>query len=103
MAFGRLKERWRRLTKKIEVEVDFAPVIIAACCVLHNIVEFNKEHFFDEWLQTIASHSEALPQPDPTAKSTTESSSGEIIRNALLELCKKLPLLSSIQWRLKRY
>lgn len=110
MAFGHLKGRWRRLTKKIEVEVKFAPVIIAACCVLHNIVEFNKEHFPEDWMRIVQSHCTEFPQPGPSDDDTTarplvelEDGDGEIVRNALLEVSKQLPVLSSISWRLKKY
>jgi len=39
IVFGRLKARCVAL-KRIDVHYIFAPDIIAACCVLHNIVEF---------------------------------------------------------------
>lgn len=49
-AFGRLKGRWRVLLKKMEVSIDIAPIIISACCVLHNLCEIWGEEFQDEWL-----------------------------------------------------
>lgn len=110
MAFGRLKGRWRRLTKKIEVEVDFAPIVISACCILHNIVEFKKENFLEDWLQIVAAHAETYPQPNDISNVEmtessieSENSPGESVRNALLEVSKQYPVLSSIHWRLKRY
>jgi len=38
-AFGRLKGRWRCLQKRTEVKVEDLPVILGACCVLHNVCE----------------------------------------------------------------
>ena len=39
VAFGRLKSRWRRLLKKIDMDVATAPTIITAAFILHNICE----------------------------------------------------------------
>lgn len=108
MAFGRLKGRWRRLTKKIDVNVAYASQIIAAACTLHNIVEFNKENFPEQWLEVVRSGAATYPQPDlqqvrPENTNETDRDRGEAIRNALLEESKNLPPLTSIHWRLSRY
>ena len=49
--FGRLKARWHRLLKRIDMDVDKVPNIITACCILHNLCEINREHFNDLWLE----------------------------------------------------
>ena len=38
-AFGRLKARWRRLTKRNDMNIINIPHVVTACCVLHNICE----------------------------------------------------------------
>ncbi|KAE8695477.1 hypothetical protein F3Y22_tig00110705pilonHSYRG00031 [Hibiscus syriacus] len=42
-AFGRLKGRWSCLQKRIEVKLQELPMLLGACCVLHNICEMNNE------------------------------------------------------------
>ncbi|KAL6974566.1 hypothetical protein U1Q18_052836 [Sarracenia purpurea var. burkii] len=42
-AFSRLKERWSCLQKRTEVKLQELPVVIGACCVLHNICEMRNE------------------------------------------------------------
>nr|XP_055049367.1 uncharacterized protein LOC129434466 [Misgurnus anguillicaudatus] len=50
-AFGRLKGRWRCLLKQSELELKRVPVVVTACCILHNLCEQNGETFDNEWLQ----------------------------------------------------
>ena len=47
-AFGRLKARWRRLIKKLDLEVETVPVMITACFVLHNMWERPTACHYDE-------------------------------------------------------
>ncbi|CAN4096485.1 unnamed protein product [Withania somnifera] len=42
-AFMRLKARWSCLQKRTEVKIQDLPVILGACCVLHNICEMRGE------------------------------------------------------------
>uniref|UniRef100_A0A7C8Z5H2 DDE Tnp4 domain-containing protein n=1 Tax=Opuntia streptacantha TaxID=393608 RepID=A0A7C8Z5H2_OPUST len=42
-AFWRLKARWGCLQKRTEVKLQELPVVLGACCVLHNICEMRKE------------------------------------------------------------
>ncbi|GMH10765.1 hypothetical protein Nepgr_012606 [Nepenthes gracilis] len=51
-AFARLKGRWSCLQKRTEVKLQDLPVVLGACCVLHNICEMrdeeiDPEHKFD--------------------------------------------------------
>ncbi|KAI0522646.1 hypothetical protein KFK09_005031 [Dendrobium nobile] len=42
-AFARLKMRWGCLQKRTEVKLQDLPVVLGACCVLHNICEMRGE------------------------------------------------------------
>ncbi|XP_057776207.1 protein ALP1-like [Salvia miltiorrhiza] len=42
-AFARLKTRWGCLQKRTEVKLQDLPVVLGACCVLHNICEMREE------------------------------------------------------------
>ncbi|CAM4735472.1 unnamed protein product [Leuciscus chuanchicus] len=41
--FGHLKTRWRVLAKTCDIDHDFMPTVVAACCILHNICEGEKQ------------------------------------------------------------
>lgn len=42
-AFARLKARWSCLQKRTEMKLQDLPVVLGACCVLHNICEMRRE------------------------------------------------------------
>lgn len=47
-AFARLKARWCCLQKRTEVKLQDLPVVLGACCVLHNICELQNEEMDPE-------------------------------------------------------
>lgn len=47
-AFARLKGRWSCLQKRTEVKLQELPVVLGACCVLHNICEMRNEEMDPE-------------------------------------------------------
>jgi hypothetical protein len=47
-AFGRLKARWRFLTRKVDLKFDSIPTVIYSCFVLHNYCERNKDCLIDK-------------------------------------------------------
>lgn len=42
-SFMRMKARWSCLQKRTEMKLQDLPVVLGACCVLHNICEMRKE------------------------------------------------------------
>ena len=40
-AFGRLKARWRRLTKRNDMDVTNIPHVVTACCILQIYVKYS--------------------------------------------------------------
>ncbi|PWA92788.1 Harbinger transposase-derived nuclease [Artemisia annua] len=47
-SFARLKGRWSCLQKRTEVKLQDLPVVLGACCVLHNICEMRNEEIDPE-------------------------------------------------------
>ena len=47
-AFGRLKARWRFLTRKVDLKFYSIPTVIYSCFVLHNYCERNKDCLIDK-------------------------------------------------------
>lgn len=97
IAFGRLKARWRVLFKRMDVNVQFAPTVISACCVLHNIIESKESTFRTGWLAEGRS-GEQFEQPE-TLDDTSSNSAAEKIRCALSKYVhKNLPPKKSLRW-----
>ena len=88
IAFGRLKARWRCLTKQNEMSITNVPNVIAACCTLHNVCEVHGDLFNEEWLAEINSETD-----DPTGAqpSTSSQDDAEDIQNALVQYFVRNP------------
>lgn len=83
MAFGRLKARWRMLQKKLDCNYKFVPLLIVACCVLHNFCEDNKDRFLEEWLQRVIELDEVFEQPTQVINRERGNVCSTIIRDCL--------------------
>ncbi|GAB4837067.1 hypothetical protein Ancab_039550 [Ancistrocladus abbreviatus] len=60
-AFAKLKGRWSCLQKRTEVKLQDLPVVLGACCVLHNICEIREEEM-DPELQFELLDDEMVPE-----------------------------------------
>ena len=68
----------------IDVHIDNVPLVIMACCVLHNVCEVHGDTFNDEWLQDSSPEDSTTSEPDIDA-TDEHSNSGTMIQNALVE------------------
>ena len=82
--FGQLKARWRCLLKRNDTATDDVPVLVMACCVLHNMCEVHKEQFDSAWLEDVAVESDP-PSEANTSHTHNQSAnnSAEVIRDAI--------------------
>ena len=51
IAFGRLKARWRRLSKQMDIHIHNVLHIVTACYMLYNMCEVYGDAFNEEWLR----------------------------------------------------
>ncbi|CAM5083473.1 unnamed protein product [Natator depressus] len=66
-AFGRLKGRWCSLLTHSDLSETNIPIVIAACCVLHNLCESKKETFMAGWEVDANRLASEYVQPDTSA------------------------------------
>lgn len=88
IAFGRLKARWRRLSKQNEMIVTNVTPVVVACCILHNICEIHGSTFNDDWFNGISleeSESDESAMSTRGEEDSTEDVAG--IRQALIDYC----------------
>ena len=85
IAFGRLKARWRKLAKQIDMHIDNVPHILAACCVLHNVCEIHPDSFNEDWLEEVDLSSQ--PESVTLAGTSSLASQGDDVRAILMEHC----------------
>ena len=79
-AFGRLKARWRRLSKSNDMNVDNVPTVITACCILHNMCEIHGDTFNELWMEDVNN----LEQPVSAGTSAVTTDGAKSIRHALV-------------------
>ena len=99
--FGRLKCRWRRLLKKMDLRAETAPTIIAAALVLHNICERSTIcRYSNAWDYDtdpeLRRQIQLLPQPEQRILDDPAGSSGVECHDAIRDwLAVHRPLLKS--------
>lgn len=65
-AFGRLKMRWRCLSKRLDCSLHHVIDTVAACVILHNLCEANGDSFMEEWRTPISQHIQSISTPHAT-------------------------------------
>ena len=91
-AFGRLKGRWRFLTKQIDLNLDLVPMVVYACFVLHNFCEQNNCFVNQELVQQqyevqIVNQQQTKNFPDPAFSGTLDE--GAAIRSIITSFIEK--------------
>lgn len=74
-AFGRLKGRWRILSKRIDFDVENTKIIIRACIVLHNLCESRKDLYLNKWTEESQYFQQKFPVFPPAKFTNIEASS----------------------------
>ncbi|XP_020105726.1 protein ALP1-like [Ananas comosus] len=84
-AFARLKGRWSCLQKRTEVKLQDLPVVLGACCVLHNVCEIRREQF-DPDLRYDLVDDEVVPDNtirSPAAKQARDNIAHNLLHHGL--------------------
>ncbi|XP_077505085.1 uncharacterized protein LOC144114929 [Amblyomma americanum] len=82
-AFGRLKARFRLISKRMDANVKNVAQIIRACCVLHNICEHFNDSVAQQWLHEVEIDDAVHVQPAHSSDVVTAN--GADVREALVE------------------
>lgn len=80
-AFWRLMGRWKFLQKRMEMKLQDLPVVLGACCVLHNICE-ERNDVMDP-APRFMTFADELMAENPIQSSAAEQARNDIARNLL--------------------
>ena len=91
-AFGRLKARWRFLTRKVDLKFEMVPTVSYTCFVLHNFLEMQKmpideDAVLAQKLRHQIEEENAANIPDPIY--SCDSEEGQYVRSVLTEYIKQ--------------
>ena len=87
-AFGRLKARWRILTKKLDLKLETIPTVIYACFILHNFCERHNSYIDEDQVKI---QLDLLRKNEKTFKNLPDPNfscidgEGEVIRHTITE------------------
>lgn len=82
-AFGHLKARFRRIGKGLDNRIGNAPMIIRACCVLHNFLNEESDHINQIWLENLQEFDRNRENPSQNVVLGDNEASAETIRQSL--------------------
>uniref|UniRef100_A0A8C3HLG3 Nuclease HARBI1 n=1 Tax=Chrysemys picta bellii TaxID=8478 RepID=A0A8C3HLG3_CHRPI len=81
-AFGHLKARWRSLLTRMDLSETNIPIVITACCALHNICKSKGETFMAGW--EVEANCLAADYTQPGTRAVRRAQQGAVrIREAL--------------------
>ena len=91
-AFGRLKARWRFLTRVVDIRLEMVPTVAHSCFILHNYCERNGNRIDEDEIQAqVLRHQieerRAPNTPDPVYSSN--NGEGEYVRSILKDYVKQ--------------
>lgn len=96
IAFGKLKSRFRILSKKMDVYTTQTPHIITACCILHNFCEKHRVPIPPR--DFVEGNVNSYSQPDTQPTQRIEDREGHVIRDSIKNfLAETEPLRKSFR------
>lgn len=95
IAFGRLKSRWRRLLKRVDIHHGYVKDVVSAACIIHNMVETHKETFLSAWHRAAAEMVVNLEQPQRLQNRRKDNFIASQTREILENYMPNFPLLKA--------